>query len=137
MFIHRHATLVAGHEGMRENLPILKDLMERAHGPMGLLPRRTRIPEYCECGTVQWCYHEQPPFVKCKAGHIALLADHAYRAGAEAYTATQAARLIGVSVATIGRMIERGDLYGKKGTLSSRAYVDGASLSVYMKGLAA
>ena len=77
LFIRQHATTMATHPGMIENLDLLNDHKKKANGALGLLPRRTQIPEYCECGAPQWCYHEKPPFIKCKDGHIAPLADHA------------------------------------------------------------
>lgn len=113
LFIRQRAHHVVGHEGREETLTLLEERYRSATGVLGMLPRRTKVPEYCECGREQWVYHEHVAFVRCQDGHVASLADHAYRGDTKAFTVTQTARILGVSRSTIGRMIERGDLHAE------------------------
>lgn len=127
---------IIGHEGREATLQLLTDRHRQATGVLGMLPRRTRIPEHCECGAPQWVYHEHVAYVRCTDGHLGSLADHAYAAGAGHFTIGQAARILGVSDRTVGRLLERGDLWGARGKLSRRGYVDAASVTAFSRGLA-
>lgn len=127
---------IVGHEGREDTLHTLRDHIQRATGVLGILPRRTRIPEHCECGAEQWVYHEHVAYVRCRDGHLASLADHAYAAGTGHFTIGQAARILGVSDRTVGRLMERGDLWGTRGSGGRRGYVDAASVTAFHRGLA-
>lgn len=127
---------IIGHEGREDVLRTLREHTQRATGVLGMLPRRTRIPEHCECGHQQWVYHEHVAYIRCKAGHLGSLADHAYAADTGHFTIGQTARILGVSDRTIGRLLERGDLWGTRGSSGRRGYVDAASVTAFSRGLA-
>ncbi|MFC0673536.1 helix-turn-helix domain-containing protein [Brachybacterium hainanense] len=127
---------IIGHEGREETIATLADRHRTATGILGMLPRRTRVPEPCECGAQQHVYHEHVAYVRCEDGHLASLADHAYAAGAGHFTIGQAARILGVSDRTIGRLLERGDLWGSRGSSGRRGFVDAASVTAFRHGLA-
>lgn len=135
-YIRQHSTFVVGHEGHETDIANLAECYRKATGVLGMLPRRTRIPEPCECGAEQWVYHEHVAYVRCRDGHLASLADHAYAAGTGHFTIGQAARILGVSDRTIGRLLERGDLWGTRGAGGRRGYVDAASVTAFHRGLA-
>lgn len=136
LYARQRTEHIIGHEGREETLHTLREHVQRATGVLGMLPRRTRIPEHCECGAEQWVYHEHVAYVRCRDGHLASLADHAYAAHAGHFTIGQAARLLGVSERTIGRLLERGDLWGTRGSGGRRGYVDAASVTAFRHGLA-
>lgn len=134
LFVRQRAEVVVGHEGRETTLHALEDLYRKATGALGMLPRRTRIPEHCECGHEQWVYHENVAFTRCAGGHVSSLADHAYMENAPDFSATQAARLMGVTRWTITRMLERGDLVGAKGSPGTPARVSAMSISAWTAG---
>lgn len=134
LFIRQRAAVVVGHEGRETTLHALEDNYRKATGVLGMLPRRTRIPEHCECGHEQWVYHENVAFTRCAGGHVSSLADHAYMENAPDFSATQAARLMGVTRWTITRMLERGDLVGAKGSPGTPARVSAMSISAWTAG---
>lgn len=136
VFARARTEHIVGHEGREATIHTLREHIQRATGVLGMLPRRTRIPEPCECGAEQFVYHEYVAYVQCRGGHLASLADHAYAAGAGHFTIGQAARILGVSDRTIGRLLERGDLWGSRGSGGRRGYVDAASVTAFRHGLA-
>ncbi|WP_152353310.1 helix-turn-helix domain-containing protein [Brachybacterium subflavum] len=113
LFLRQHAIWIADGTWATDMVEELEGMNQRAIGMLGMLPRRTKIPEHCECGAEQWVYHESVAFVRCADGHVASLADHAYAADTEGFSVTQVARILGVSRSTIGRMIDRGDLHAE------------------------
>lgn len=135
-YARKWAEHITGHEGREDVLRTLTEHVQRATGVLGMHPRRTRVPEPCECGHEQWVYHEHVAYVRCKGGHLSSLADHAYAAGAGHFTIGQAARILGVSDRTVGRLLERGDLWGARGSGGRRGYVDAASVTAFSRGLA-
>lgn len=127
---------IIGHEGREDVLRTLREHTNRATGVLAILPRRTRIPEHCECGAEQWVYHEHVAYVRCHDGHLGSLADHAYGADTGHFTIGQTARILGISDRTVGRLLDRGDLWGTRGSGGRRGYVDAASVTAFKHGLA-
>lgn len=113
LFLRQHAIWIAGAEWAEVMIDELREDTRRGVGMLGMLPRRTKVPEPCECGADQWVYHEDVAFVRCADGHLASLADHAYSGEAETFTVSQVARMTGMARSTIGYMIDRGDLHAE------------------------
>lgn len=113
LYMRQRAIWIAGAEWAPVMLDELEDRYRRGFGMLGMLPRRTKVPEPCECGADQWVYHEEVAFVRCAGGHLSSLADHAYSGEAETFTVTQVARMTGMARSSIGFMIDRGDLHAE------------------------
>ena len=110
------ATWIAGATWAEDMLSELSGHTRRAIGMLGLLPARMRMPEPCDCGAEQWLYHERPPFVRCKAGHLSGIVSHLQGRGVESVSQMQAAWVLGCSQSSVARRIKRGELHpGTKG----------------------
>lgn len=78
-------------------------------GMLGLLPKRTPLPEPCAiCESRQWVYHERPPFVRCQQEHESQLVEHLQGRGTEVITHADAAWILGVGRTAITMAIARG-----------------------------
>lgn len=118
LFARQRAThLPLDRPGPIENIDLLEDRYRAATGVLGLLPKRTRMPdEPCDCGADQWLYRERPPFVRCNNGHISEITTHLQNRGVEAITQMQAAWILDCSQGAISKWIKRGILAaGTKG----------------------
>lgn len=104
------ATWIAGADWAEDMLAELSGHTRRAIGMLGLLPSRMRMPEPCDCGAEQWLYHERPPFVRCKAGHLSGIVSHLQGRGVESVSQMQAAWVLGCSQQAVSRRIKRGTL---------------------------
>lgn len=105
------ATWIAGANWAEDMLSELSGHTRRAIGMLGLLPARMQMPEPCDCGAEQWLYHERPPFVRCKAGHLSGIVSHLQGRGVESVSQMQAAWVLGCSQQAVSRRIKRGTLH--------------------------
>lgn len=117
LFIRQRAQHITGHEGHETSIELLTDRYRSATGVLGLLPKRSRMPdEPCDCGAEQWLYRERPPFVRCREGHVSELTTHLQSRGVEAITQMQAAWILDCTQGAISKWVKRGILgAGEKG----------------------
>lgn len=127
-YIRQHATRIPpDRPGPYDTIDKLDDFNRRGLGVLGMLPRRTRIPELCECGATQYVIHETPVHVRCERGHDSPLTDHAYPDETTTYTYSQAARILGITQSAISQAVKKGRLDatpgapGKPGTITATA----------------
>lgn len=88
-------------EDMRDELT---DRTRRGIAMLGLFPRRTRLPEECQCGAPQWVYHEDIAWTLCSDGHIASLAE-ALPLDGPLLSCAEVAMILGVSTRTVERWV--------------------------------
>lgn len=110
-WLRERAEWIAGADWAEDMLSELSGHTRRAIGMLGLLPARMRMPEPCDCGAEQWLYHERPPFVRCRAGHLSGIVSHLQGRGVESVSQMQAAWVLGCSQSSVARRIKRGELH--------------------------
>lgn len=105
LFLREHAIWITGTAWAEDMLAELQDRTSRGIAMLGLYPRRTQLPHACQCGSVQWVYHEDLAWTQCADGHIAPIAE-AIPATARTFSCTEAAMLLGVTPRTVERWVE-------------------------------
>lgn len=104
LWIRERAIWITGQPWADDMRDELADRTQRGIAMLGLFPRRTRLPEACQCGAAQWVYHEDIAWTLCSAGHIASLAE-ALPIDGPLLSCTEVAMILGVSARTIERWV--------------------------------
>lgn len=105
LFLREHALWITGAPWAEDMHAELQDRTSRGIAMLGLYPRRTQLPERCQCGAPQWVYHEDIAWTQCDDGHIASLAE-ALPATTRTLSCAEAAMILGVTARTVERWVE-------------------------------
>lgn len=105
LHLRERALWITGAAWAEDMLAELHDRTSRGIAMLGLYPKRTKLPESCECGATQWVYHEDVAWTQCADGHIASLAE-ALPANTRTLSCTEAAMILGVTTRTVERWVE-------------------------------
>lgn len=105
LFLREHAIWIAGASWAEDMAAELRDRTSRGIAMLGLYPRRTQLPEHCQCGAPQWVYHEDVAWTQCADGHVASIAE-ALPATTRTLSCAEAAMLLGVTPRTVERWVE-------------------------------
>lgn len=125
IYLRRHAMFAAAQEWALDMVDELNASAAKGEAMAGASVKRMPAGE-CACGEKQWAYQTEHPYVKCRAGHETVPADH-LSSGAT-LSVSDAARALGVSQSTITRAVQAGRLDGvlpgsggKQGAVSVKA----------------
>lgn len=105
LFLREHAIWITGAPWAEDMLAELRDRTSRGIAMLGLYPKRTQLPDHCQCGAPQWVYHEDVAWTQCADGHVASLAE-ALPANTRTLSCSEAAMILGVTTRTIERWVE-------------------------------
>lgn len=109
LYLREHALWIASTPWADDATDEIRDRGTRGIAMLGLFPRRTRLPEPCQCGRPQWVYHEDIAWTLCADGHVASLAD-ALPLTVRTLSCAEAAMILGTTARTIERWVADGEL---------------------------
>lgn len=105
LHLRERAIWISGAPWAEDMVAELHDRTSRGIAMLGLYPRRTQLPEHCQCGAPQWVYHEDVAWTQCADGHVASLAE-ALPANTRTLSCAEAAMILGVTPRTVERWVE-------------------------------
>lgn len=105
LFLRERAIWISGTPRAEDMLAELRDRTNRGIATLGLFPKRTQLPEHCQCGAPQWVYHEDVAWTQCADGHTASIAE-ALPNTSRTFSCAEAAMLLDVTPRTVERWVE-------------------------------